>query len=176
MEKNFGTFRKATFGGFNRKDVISYVEKIKNETFEYRCQVEDTVRKLNEKISELEGALAGADNTLHVTAKSDKSFYSTDESYTDIKDATEHLKNVADELCSSLGEFIEKLSQKGLCEDNSEKETLYEESAEASDGVESILSALSFIADKNETKKSAEATEEKPADIDTILSSLSFLY
>ncbi|MBE6772977.1 MAG: hypothetical protein E7544_02015 [Ruminococcaceae bacterium] len=177
MEKNFGTFRKATFGGFNRKDVISYVERIKNETFEYRCQVEDTIRKLNEKITELEGALAGAEPSSSPAVYESGKVFASGESYTDIKDATEHLKSVADELCSSLGEFIEKLSQRGLCEDSCSKEAILPEAEkEPLSDVESILTSIAFLGEKK--VKTAEETENKaqPSDVDGILSALSFLY
>ena len=53
MNKEYTSFRKAAFGGFNRRDVISYIEKMRNESFEYKKQVEETVKSLNEKIREL---------------------------------------------------------------------------------------------------------------------------
>ena len=31
MDKDFSSFRKSTFGGFNRKDVINYIEKMRND-------------------------------------------------------------------------------------------------------------------------------------------------
>ncbi len=177
MDKKFGTFRKATFGGFNRKDVISYIEKIKNETFEYRCQVEETIKKLNEKIFELEGALA-TDGRAEAPSQTAIAI-PLGEGYTDIKDATQHLREVADELCSSLGDFIEKLSQRGLCDGDfaasPESSSDKQEQRPAND-VESILSSIAFL---NEPKKEAETdtkTQENSTQVGDILSSLSFLY
>ena len=54
MESSFNKFRKAKFGGFNRKDVIDYIEKIQNEFFSYKKETDETVSRLREKISELE--------------------------------------------------------------------------------------------------------------------------
>ena len=173
MDKRFGTFRKATFGGFNRKDVISYIEKIKNETFEYRCQVEDTINKLNSKIAELEAALA-SDGKAAVAPISIKGGASVEE-YTDIKDATRHLKEVADELCSSLGEFIEKLSQRGLYESDSAAVYAAPEPDRVND-VESILSSLSFLSDAKAEKSTEVKNEGNGTKAEEILSGLSFLY
>lgn len=171
MEKNFGTFRKATFGGFNRKDVISYIEKIKNETFEYRCQVEDTIKKLNEKIAELETAVE-ADAVVTAPAVVRDDFGG--EGYTDIKDATQHLKSVADELCNSLGEFIEKLSQRGLCEVDTTSSC--KEQPEPVNDVESILSSLAFLNGAKADSKTDDKNTGNCTDVDNILSGLSFLY
>ncbi len=173
MDKNFGTFRKSAFGGFNRRDVISYIERIKNETFEYRCQVEDTIKKLNDKISQLETALA-SDTVTATTPAAVKDGFGT-EGYTDIKDATQHLREVADELCSSLGEFIEKLSQRGLCEGGCQ--TSYADvQSEAVTDVDSILSSLTFLSDKKDKTEAYEKNEGNGTQVEDILSSLSFLY
>lgn len=172
MDKRFGTFRKATFGGFNRKDVISYIEKIKNETFEYRCQVEATIAKLNDKIAELETALAdGEAVAAPVSVRSE----ATAEGYTDIKAATQHLRQVADELCSSLGDFIEKLSQRGLCEIDCAP-SCDKSQPESANDVESILSSLSFLSDKKEQNEAEVKPEGDGSQVEEILSALSFLY
>ncbi len=154
MEKEFSSFRKSTFGGFNRKDVINYIEKMRNESFEYKKQVEETVNSLNEKIIELENAARLMEVDLiedDVTEDAPASV----ENMNDINDATKHLKSVADELCRSLGEFMEKLSRKGLF-------VRLEES-------------LPFEQDIIADIEKAEETEEKSL-VDGILSSLSFLY
>lgn len=177
MEKKFGTFRKATFGGFNRKDVISYIEKIKNETFEYRCQVEDTIKKLNEKIIELEGALVTDANSSYISGKGEITIPSG-EGYTDIKDATQHLREVADELCSSLGDFIEKLSQRGLCDSDftpsADISSAVEE--ESPTDVESILSSIAFLNEAETKTETDEKNQGSGTAVGDILSSLSFLY
>lgn len=121
MENNFSKLRKTTFGGFNKKDVIAYIEKIKNESYEYKTQVEKTVKNLETQIDELKKAASEAleereelikqigeltSGELTVVGKDGKN-----ETVSEINEATSHLKNVADELCQSLREFMERISE-----------------------------------------------------------------
>ena len=46
--------RKATFGGFNKEDVMQYIETMKTEFFDYKAQVEETIHELNEKLQAFE--------------------------------------------------------------------------------------------------------------------------
>lgn len=184
MEKEFSTFRKSTFGGFNRKDVINYIEKMRNESYEYKMQVEETVRSLNEKIVELENAarlieadVAHADEEANVSQ--------TKENMSDINDATKHLKAVADELCGSLGEFMDKLSRKGLFEKSEDiissdaPVAISNEDEPAEESlVDGILSSLSFIfQEKTAADTNAEVKEDKKSEdtVSDILGGLSFL-
>ncbi len=179
MEKEFGTFRKSAFGGFNRKDVIDYIEKMHNETFEYKKQVEQTVSSLNEKIFELEKAAmliemnaSACENEIPVG-----SVELSGESVGDIRDATKHLKSVADELCKSLSGFIEKLTQRGLFDNNSEvkAESVFAEKEEG-DKVESILSVLSFLDKESVAEEEIKENVQKEKDcVSSILDGLSFL-
>lgn len=184
MEKEFSLFRKSAFGGFNRKDVISYIEKIRNESFEYRAQVENTVRKLNEKILELENAASLVEQnngTAPVTPDINKACF--DENYSgDISRATKHLKTVADELCRSLGEFIEKLSRKGLIEEGegllqSEDYGTFDATDNTGDFTADMLSSFGFICDNSTEVRDTVGHEEGVADdpVSDILSGLSFL-
>ena len=175
MEKEFGTFRKATFGGFNRKDVISYIEKMKNETYEYKMQVEETVRNLNEKIFELENAVNLSDDAVSAPSASFSS-----ESVGDIKDATVHLKSVADELCRSLSDFIDKLTRKGLCEGDADlqDESVFSDNVQT-DKVSDILSVMSFLDGEgdcdNSVLPSEKTQDNSDSEVERILSVLSFL-
>lgn len=47
-------FKKATFGGFDKEDVMNYIAKITDEFQAYKTQTIGTVDKLREKIDELE--------------------------------------------------------------------------------------------------------------------------
>ncbi len=124
MDNNFSKLRKSTFGGFNKKDVIAYIEKVRNESYEYRTRVEKTVNELNAQVSELRKAADEAlkekeellrqigeltSGELSVTTKE-----STSETVSEINEATTHLKNVADELCQSLRDFMEKISENSV--------------------------------------------------------------
>lgn len=184
MEKEFGTFRKSAFGGFNRKDVIEYIEKMKNETYEYKLQVEETVKGLNEKICELESAASFiADSCTDDAAFDSASVVLSCESVGDIKQATKQLKFVADELCRNLGDFIEKLTRKGLCDigngsfgDEGDVSFSFENEEKSADKVSEILSAMSFLEkESGKTKFIAESQKPKSTDVEEILSTLSFL-
>ena len=60
MSSSERLFRNSVFGGFNKDDVIDYIENMKNEFFEYRSQVEQTVKELNKKIAALESEAKAA--------------------------------------------------------------------------------------------------------------------
>ena len=180
MGKEFGSFRKATFGGFNRKDVIAYIEKMRNESFEYKKQVEDTVKSLNEKIRELENA-AGLMEKSDYCENTDAEKAVTPENCNDIGQATKHLKTVADELCRSLGDFMDKLSERGLFDTSSQDASAESEDEIMQDNeisfVDVILSSISYL---DENKASAEKAVEKSeaakeTDVSEILSGFSFL-
>ncbi len=124
MDNNFGKLRKSTFGGFNKKDVIAYIERVKNESYEYKTRIEKTVSELNAQVAELRKAADEAvkekeellrqigeltSGELAVVAKD-----STNETVSEINEATTHLKNVADELCRSLRDFMEKISENSV--------------------------------------------------------------
>lgn len=118
MDNSNRLFRKVVFGGFNKDDVIDYVERMKNEFYEYRKQVEATISELNKKIGELESAASAkapdssfdeisADTSVPVESPFDGSVsFSVDE----INAATDHLKQTADKLCESLTQFMDKIS------------------------------------------------------------------
>lgn len=57
MDINYYVFRKTGFGGFNRKDVIDYIENIKNEYADYKSKAEKTIAELKARIEELESGL-----------------------------------------------------------------------------------------------------------------------
>ena len=88
MDQMNRMFRKATFGGFNKEDVMQYIENMKNEFFDYKAQVEETIRALNEKL-----ALAEPNDP-----EAQPLAEQPTDTATSINEATAHLKQVADEL------------------------------------------------------------------------------
>ncbi len=177
MGKEFGSFRKAAFGGFNRKDVIDYIEKMRNESFEYKKQVDETVRSLNEKIRELENAARFIESPATPETVPDAEVPAVQD-FGDIGVATKHLKTVADELCRSLGDFIERLNENGLFENAEEPVCCNEETEdpvieEEPSLVDGILSSISYLGDASDKK---EAKEKACAEISVsdLLSGLSF--
>ena len=178
MGKEFGSFRKATFGGFNRRDVINYIEKMRNESFEYKKQVEETVESLNIKIRELENAARLMEHSA-VSENSSKSDSLSAEYCSDIGQATKHLKVVADELCRSLGDFMSKLNERGLFDfvEEPEQEEAALPTEEAVSLVDGILASISYLGKAESLYEKKEAKKEivKETDVSEILSGYSFI-
>ncbi len=98
-------FRKAAFGGFNKEDVMQYIETMKTEFFEYKAQVEETIRELNEKLQALE------QTALPEKPQAVVSPVLEGDPAMSINEATNHLKQVADELCEKMNRLIGSLPQ-----------------------------------------------------------------
>lgn len=120
MDHSNRLFRKAVFGGFNKDDVIDYIESMKNEFFEYKKQVEETINELHQKINELEqiasraavaasSSVSGQEPQKGEDTKTDKPD-NVGFSVTAINEATDHLKATADRLCENLTEFMDRIS------------------------------------------------------------------
>ncbi len=107
--------RKTTFGGFNKQDVIAYIEKVKNEAYEEKSRLQKQVKELTDKISELEGQVSAfgeeKDKLVKKIGELSVSGEGKNETVEEINEATNHLKNVADELCQSLRDFMERISE-----------------------------------------------------------------
>ena len=50
MDNEFGKLRKKTFGGFNPKDVVDFIEKTRNELFEYKTSAQKNMEELKEMV------------------------------------------------------------------------------------------------------------------------------
>ncbi len=128
-------FRNSVFGGFNKEDVIDYIENMKNEFFEYRSQVEETVKGLNKRIATLESEAKEAniraneaENKVADALKSSKdaeerlalekaAIEKKGESGDPIEEinlATDRLRRVADEICNNLSSFIDRISENSI--------------------------------------------------------------
>ena len=193
MDGNYNKFRKATFGGFNRKDVIDYIEKIQNEFFDYKSETEKAVKKLRERIEELE-KLTNVEvccREIAETDSEDKIEPTDSASANEINIATDKLKNVTDELCRSLTDFIEKLSENSISvmldiplEEHMEEASAFgigeERQEEPPDKVQSILNSASSIFTQSKRNEKAVLTEELSEikdnkTITDILNSVSFI-
>ncbi len=189
MENNFNKFRRAAFGGFNREDVIRYIEKMKNEFFDYKKEVELTVEQLNSKIRELEEAYEAV-STPQVDGSDAVIEDETEEinPVSDINEATRKLRSVADELCRNLSDFMVKVTENKTASENIEvqfEEEIAEEirdieaPTETEDKVASILKAADTFScsvsceEKAETEKEELKAEKK--NILDILGGASFL-
>ncbi|MBQ3136548.1 MAG: hypothetical protein IJB74_03600 [Clostridia bacterium] len=107
--------RKSTFGGFNKQDVIAYIEKVKNDAYEEKNRLQKQVKDLTDKISELEAQVSVFDEEKDKLVKRigelSVSSEGKNETVEEINEATNHLKNVADELCQSLRDFMQRISE-----------------------------------------------------------------
>ncbi|MBR5826292.1 MAG: hypothetical protein IKY78_04310 [Clostridia bacterium] len=202
MEGNYISFRKAKVGGFNKRDVISYIEKMRNDFFDYKVAVESTIDKLNTKVRELELACEDQKEQIReVIVEVPVMAENSTDPLSGINEATSQLKIVADELCRNLSDFMFKISTKGRSAEHSPakpeifedvsayiEETakeIFEESPasvkkqpESDDKVSEILkSSMNFCFSKEDTVTSKTKAEEseKERDILDCLSSCSFL-
>ena len=111
MEENYVSFRKAKVGGFNKKDVISYIEKMRNDFFDYKKAVESTIEQLNAKVRELESACEGQKEQIReVIVEVPVEVVNIADPLSNINEATSQLRLVADELCKNLTDFMSKIS------------------------------------------------------------------
>ena len=100
MEKEQRLFKKQMFGGFNKEDVISYIEKMKLEFSDYKQQVEETMETLNAQIESLQGSPR---EELPVSPKEDG------DAVESLSEATERLKEVGESLCENLNALIDRM-------------------------------------------------------------------
>ncbi len=107
--------RKSTFGGFNKQDVIAYIEKVKNDAYEEKSRLQKQVKELTDKIGDLEAQVSAfgeeKDKLVKRIGELSVSGESKNETVEEINEATNHLKNVADELCQSLRDFMQRISE-----------------------------------------------------------------
>lgn len=105
---NFNTiFRKTAFGGFNREDVINYIEKTRNDFYDYKIQSQKTINDLTEKIKDLEEQLKNTAATDVNQSKNEVIDFSS--SVTEINKAADHLRETADKICDDIGGFIDRV-------------------------------------------------------------------
>ena len=149
MEKEFGTLRKIAFGGFNPKDVVDCIEKTRNELYEYKTSAEKNIEELKEKIEKLESEKAALEKVnadlakanaelienAKVEEKAEEEPENTGDSLTviEINAATSELKKVADDLCNSLRDFMDRIAENSISVvvENSENKAQEEFSAES---------------------------------------------
>ena len=198
MEGNYISFRKAKVGGFNKKDVIAYIEKMRNDFFDYKKAVEATIDQLNAKVRELETACEGNNQPAAVACEATVEAVKSVDPVTDINEATTQLRMVADELCKNLTDFMSKMNcaENHESEDKNQKPEIFEdveayieetakeifevaqESEEPkADKVAEILSSsanFSFSKDEEKEEKATDAVEDEKKSILDTLSSSSF--
>lgn len=101
-----------SFHGFNKEDVLSYIEKIKQESQSYKedkVKVEDELSIANEKITNLENEL---NNTYQETqtVEEDENSKSSEE-FLSLKNENEKLKLMVDELSTECDKYKQTSKQ-----------------------------------------------------------------
>lgn len=181
MEKKFGALRKKAFGGFNPKDVVDCIEKTRNELYEYKTSAEKNIEELKEKIEKLEREKAALEKVNEDLAKANAELIesaraeeaeeaeaeASGESLTviEINEATNELKKVADDLCNSLRDFMDRIAENSISVvvENSENEAEEEFDAESfmAQLEAEIYAKLGVEADNGEVTVEVYAEEAK---------------
>ncbi len=208
MDKEFTKLRKKAFGGFNRKDVVNCIEKTRNELFEYRAEAQKSIEELKEKLQKAESerdALQRVNDDLskvnvalleessalkekaeafdEIKEKEETELSSDSLTALQINAATDELKKVADDLCNSLREFMDKIAGNSISvvvESKKEEEPFDAEKfmAELEAEIYSKLGIENGFEDEIDeefTISEEEFREEKKEDkADEILSKISF--
>lgn len=171
-------FRNAVFGGFNKDDVIDYIENMKNEFFEYRSQVEQTIKELNEKVAALrEEAVAAKKEAAEAVSSSKAAIAAAEEkaaeaevrsaemaakadpdAVEEINSAADKLRRVADELCDSLTGFLDRIAESSVA-------VTIEQPQSAPQTVAVSAEAKTEESQKEQQKDGLTLTREKEADI-----------
>lgn len=189
MDNEFGTLRKKAFGGFNPKDVVDCIEKTRNELYEYKTSAQKNIEELKEKVEKLESEkaalekvnadLAKANSELLENAKVNEKVEATEtvgDSLTviEINAATNELKKVADDLCNSLRDFMDRIAQNSISVvvENSEAESEEDFNAEKfmAELEAEIYAKLGVESDNGEVTVEVFAEEAKADKVSEILS------
>ena len=164
MDSFNNLFRKAAFGGFNREDDINYIEKIKNEFFDYKKEAQNTINELNETVKELKKELESK-NQAEVCVKEETAEIDFSASVTEMNKAADRLRETADKVCDDIGDFLDRVLKTDKVSDENVEEnaSLFEsfifeesESAKADD-----TPIIEFAPD--EKAAAEETTVEKAA-------------
>ncbi len=103
MDINYYVFRKTSFGGFNRKDVIDYIESIKNEYADYKSKAEKEISELRARIEELESGAyqkeAIAEETFQETEATEETCEEIQEPEAQQEQEQQPQHSVIDSLC-----------------------------------------------------------------------------
>lgn len=178
MENFSNVFRKTPFGGFNREDVVNYIEKIKNDFFEYKNNAQKTIDELTDKIRELEKKVQESINERTDNSEKECAQIDVSSSVNKINEAACHLQQTAEKICDDIGVFLDKVLQSKQDEAGVEnEEETHEENNEViipSSGVfAQIISDTLEASEEKEAKKVSDNTE-KASILDGLFASSSF--
>ncbi len=163
--------RKSTFGGFNKQDVIAYIEKVKNDAYEEKNRLQKQVKELTDKITELESQVSVFDEEKDKLVKRigelSVNGEGKNETVEEINEATNHLKNVADELCQSLRDFMQRISENCCSVVIEDGENEPEEEFDGEKFIAELEAEIYAKLGVEESNKEDELFEEEFSDEDT---------
>ena len=151
MDINYYVFRKTSFGGFNRKDVIDYIESIKNEYADYKSKAEKTIAELQARIEELEAGMCWQEA---ITEEPLEETEVTEETCEEILEPeTEQEHSVIDELC--LNTQKKEINEK-------------EENVTVSGGMERLYETIKNFSFDYQLEEKKESKGEETSVLDSI--------
>ncbi len=124
MDSNYFILRRVTLGGFNRKDVISYIEKIKNEFADYKSKAEKTIAELQAEVQALKAQAVQLNEKPEASAEQEKQETEAEETQAE-ETPTQCEESIVDVLCNNNASANEKVKAEE-CEEKSIKELIYE--------------------------------------------------
>lgn len=131
MEKDI-LFKKATFGGFDREDVMNYISKITDEFQEYKIQTIKTIDMLKEKIAELEKdnniLQERYDELILDLAKCQE--IEVEEQAETVPSTTDEIKMIIESLYENINGFINTLSDNATSAELKDEDNAEADSAE----------------------------------------------
>ncbi|MCM1363456.1 MAG: hypothetical protein NC122_02450 [Faecalibacterium sp.] len=152
MENINTAIRTALFGGFNKEDVIRYIENLKNEFYDYQKKAEAKISELEQKISILENSTADEIRNLELMDELSEEIFTREDipqtpstPASEINAAASQLKETADNICDCLNEFMDKIAENSISvtvEMPVEVETDEAAKDDEKTGISSLLSSL----------------------------------
>lgn len=110
MNENIG-FKTVPFGGFDKVQVIDYIEKLRNDFHRERESMLAEQEELRKQIAALEERLEGKEPVKRVFDPEQAALLSgitsKENAVSEINAAAERLKNIGDEVCQSIKEILE---------------------------------------------------------------------
>ncbi len=144
-------FRKTVFGGFNREDVINYIEKLKNEFFEYKTNTDSIISGLYEKINSLNDLLEETSSQLQVLKDkpqcSDDSKEDISVSLNKISKEASEIKSGADLVCLNFEDLIKLMGSIDLRSEALKNEDEKNNEAASDTIIDSTITKSSFFDD-----------------------------
>lgn len=139
-------FKKATFGGFDKEDVMNYIAKITDEFQAYKNQTIVTIDKLQEKIGELEKEKNDLQEKYDALCEEMNGIQEqTEEKGTEPSVNTDEIKQIIESLYENINGFMSVLGGNG--NENAEEESISKAVPETELGDDELLKIIDKYVD-----------------------------